>query len=68
MIYVHMINKYSIASKARWNKIPSASKTKMMRDVALSGWSKLSPEQRSLRAKKAAKTRLKNKKLLKNKN
>lgn len=57
-----MISKYSIASKARWAKIPSADRTKIMKGLATSAWAKLTPEQKSERAKRAAKTRLTKKK------
>lgn len=56
-----MSEKVSIALKTRWAKMPLASKAKIMRKTALSGWAKLTPEQRTARAKKAARTRLKKK-------
>lgn len=53
--------KHSKASKKRWVKIPKDQRKKRMAAISASGWGKLTPRQRRLRALRGVETRRLNK-------
>lgn len=53
MIYMsYMVNRYSLASKKRWSKIPKEERSERMRRIALIKHKKMTPSEKVLHMKR----------------